>query len=133
MEGALALDFADSRRRDARVYVGGGEHLTTTEPLGPLRDIARDSQGRFSVSATGQLGTFEARLRLLTSGPFLGLLVMEGLHRGDDATLDLFRYLGRRVGRTPIRRATPSTSDGSSSSGPRPRRQAMFPGEPGRG
>lgn len=99
---SLALSFANAHRRDARVYVGGCEHLATPEPLGPLRDIARDSQGQFSVSATGQLGTFEALMRLLTSGPGPGLMLMEDIHWGDDATLDLFRYLGRRIRPAPI-------------------------------
>jgi predicted ATPase len=75
---ALTLSFAEAHRRDARVYVGGCEHLATPEPLGPLRDIARDSQGRFSVSATSQLVTFEALLRLLTSGREPGLLLICG-------------------------------------------------------
>ena len=82
--------------------MGGCEHLATPEPLGPLRDIARDSRERFSVSATSQLATFEALLRLLTSGPGPGLLLMEDIHWADDATLDLFRYLGRRIRPAPI-------------------------------
>src|SRR5450432_2762992 len=54
---SLVSSFAESHRRDARVYIGGCEHLSTPEPLGPLRDIARESQGRFALSATGQLAT----------------------------------------------------------------------------
>jgi DNA-binding CsgD family transcriptional regulator/tetratricopeptide (TPR) repeat protein len=99
---SLALSFAEAHRRDARVYIGGCEQLATPEPLGPLRDIARESQGRFSVSATSLLGTYEALLRLLTSGRDPGLLLMEDLHWADDPTLDLFRYLGRRIRAAPI-------------------------------
>ena len=99
---ALALSFAEAHRGDARVYVGGCEHLVTPEPLGPLRDIARDSQGRFSLSATSQLATFEALLRLLMSGQSPAMLLLEDIHWADDATVDLLRYLGRRIGASPI-------------------------------
>jgi len=99
---SLVSTFAESHRRDTRVHVGGCEHLSTPEPLGPLRDIARESQGRFAVSTTGQLATFEALLRLLTQGREPALLVIEDIHWADDATLDLFRYLGRRIPAAPI-------------------------------
>jgi len=92
-----ALDFVGAHRSDAQVYAGGCEQLSTPEPLGPLRDIERDSRGRFSVSGNSQLATFEALLRLLTSARDPGLLLIEDLHWADDPTLDLFRYLGRRI------------------------------------
>ena len=99
---SLVSSFAESHRRDARVYIGGCEHLATPEPLGPLRDIARESQGRFALSATGQLATFEALLRILTQGREPALLVIEDIHWADDSTLDLLRYLGRRIPAAPI-------------------------------
>jgi DNA-binding CsgD family transcriptional regulator len=94
---STALDFVEAHRADAQVYIGGCEHLSTPEPLGPLRDIERDSRGRFSVSSTSQLATFSSLLRLLTSHQHPGLLLVEDLHWADDPTLDLFRYLGRRI------------------------------------
>jgi DNA-binding CsgD family transcriptional regulator len=100
---SLALSFAHAHAADSRVHIGGCEHLTTPEPLGPLRDIARDSHGRFSLSAgEGQLATFEALLRLLTTGRGPALMVLEDIHWADDATLDLLRYLARRVRAQPI-------------------------------
>jgi DNA-binding CsgD family transcriptional regulator len=99
---ALALSFADAHRADARVHIGGCENLATPEPLGPLRDVARESQGRFSLSGGGQLGTFEALLRLLTGGRGPGLLLIEDLHWADDASLDLVRYLARRIRNAPV-------------------------------
>lgn len=94
---ALTLEFVESHRLDARVHVGGCEHLSTPEPMGPLRDIARESSGRFSVSPSGRLATYEALLRLLVGGRGPALLVLEDIHWADDATLDLLRFLGRRV------------------------------------
>ena len=94
---SLALNFVAAHRGDAQVYVGGCEQLSTPEPLGPLRDIESDSGGRFTVSAGSQLETFAALLRLLTSGREPGLLLLEDIHWADDPTLDLLRYLGRRL------------------------------------
>jgi DNA-binding CsgD family transcriptional regulator len=94
---SLALQFVAAHRADAQVLVGGCEQLNTPEPLGPLRDIERESKGRFRVSPNGQLATFGELLRLLTSARDPGLLLIEDLHWADDATLDLFRYLGRRI------------------------------------
>jgi predicted ATPase len=99
---SLGLSFAEAHRSDARVYIGGCEHLATPEPIGPLRDIERESHGRFSISATSLLATYEALLRLLMTGRDPGLLLMEDIHWADDPTLDLFRYLGRRIRATPI-------------------------------
>jgi DNA-binding CsgD family transcriptional regulator len=99
---SLVLSFVDAHRGDARVWMGGCEQLTTPEPLGPLRDIARESQGRFAVSGAGPLATYEALLRLLTGGRGPALLVIEDIHWADDATLDLLRYLGRRIRAAPV-------------------------------
>ena len=94
---ALALSFVADHRGDARVYLGGCEQLSTPEPLGPLRDIERDSEGRFALSGRSQLEIFAAVLRLLTSGREPGVLLIEDIHWADDPTLDLLRYLGRRL------------------------------------
>src|SRR6516164_5478752 len=94
---SLALQFVAAHRTDAQIFVGGCEQLSTPEPLGPLRDIERESKGRFSVSATSQLATFNELLRLLTSARDPGLLLIEDIHWADDPTLDLLRYLGRRI------------------------------------
>jgi DNA-binding CsgD family transcriptional regulator len=99
---SLALRFTDAHRRDTRVYIGGCEHLATPEPLGPVRDIANNSEGRFSLSSTSSLATFEALLRLLSSGRAPALLLIEDIHWADDATLDLLRYLGRRIRAAPV-------------------------------
>jgi len=96
-KSALLLAFVDACRAEARVYQGACEHLGTPEPMGPLRDIARESQGRFTVSATGQLTTFESLLRLLGSGKGPALLALEDIHWADDATLDALRFLARRI------------------------------------
>jgi DNA-binding CsgD family transcriptional regulator/tetratricopeptide (TPR) repeat protein len=94
---ALTVQFVDAHRGDARVYVGSCEHLSTPEPMGPLRDIARESHGRFAVSPVGRLATYEALHNLLVNGRGPALLVLEDIHWADEATLDLLRFLGRRI------------------------------------
>lgn len=97
-KSALTIAFTDTAKTSGtRVYLGGCEHLSTPEPLGPLRDIARESHGQFAVSTVGQIATFEALLRLLTTGKGPALLVLEDIHWADDATLDALRFLGRRI------------------------------------
>jgi len=99
---ALTLAFTAAHRSGSRVHAGGCEHLSTPEPLGPLRDIARESQGRFYISATGHLATYESLLQLLQVGRGPALLVIEDIHWADDATLDLLRFLGRRIRAAPV-------------------------------
>jgi DNA-binding CsgD family transcriptional regulator len=94
---ALTLQFVDAHRGDARVYLGSCEHLSTPEPMGPLRDIARESHGRFAVSPVSRLATYESLYHLLVNGRGPALLVLEDIHWADDATLDLLRFLGRRI------------------------------------
>ena len=71
--------------------------MTTPEPLGALRDIARASRDGFSVSNTSHLATFESLLMLLTRRLGVAVLILEDLHWADELTLDLVRYLARRV------------------------------------
>lgn len=101
-KSALTLAFVDACRDAVRVHVGACENLATPEPFGPLRDIARDSQGRFSVSPVGPLATFEGLLRLLSTGKGPALLVLEDVHWADDATLDALRFLARRIRSSPV-------------------------------
>lgn len=101
-KSSLALDFVEAHRADARVYVGGCENLSTPEPLGPLRDIVRESRGRFVMPSGGRLATYESLLRLLTGGAQPALLVLEDLHWADEATLDMLRFLARRIRGEPV-------------------------------
>jgi DNA-binding CsgD family transcriptional regulator/tetratricopeptide (TPR) repeat protein len=80
------------------VYWGACEHLSTPEPLLPLRDIARASGEGFDPGAD-HFASFEKLLRILAGDGVPSLLVLEDVHWADAATLDLIRFLGRRVGR----------------------------------
>ncbi len=90
----LVERFVRDRRDAARVFIGACENLSTPEPLLPLRDIARTTPLDLSH---GHLAAFESLLELLRQGPRPALLILEDMHWADAATLDMIRFLGRRI------------------------------------
>jgi predicted ATPase len=95
---SLVERFIAAHTGKARVHWGACEHLLTPEPLLPLRDIARASGETFDTA--DHFAAFDALLRLLTSAS-PSVLVLEDVHWADSATLDLIRFLARRLARTP--------------------------------
>jgi DNA-binding CsgD family transcriptional regulator len=96
--GKTALVNAFCRRqRNVCVLRGSCDALSTPRPLGPIRDIARELGGALEESFTaGRDVVFEALLTLI-SAEKPTLLVIEDAHWADEATLDLIRFLGRRL------------------------------------
>ena len=85
------------------VLMGACDPLDTPRPLSPLLDIAGDrSSGISDLVAGGVTGheLFAALVDRLTGTARPTLLVIEDVHWADAATLDLLRFLGRRVERT---------------------------------
>src|SRR5882672_5138968 len=95
---ALTERFVANHAQVARTYWGACENLSTPEVLLPLRDIARASGESFDLGAD-HIRSFESLLRLLSNGAKPSLLVIEDVHWADTATLDLIRFLGRRIAR----------------------------------
>jgi len=95
---ALTERFVADHAQVARIYWGACENLSTPEVLLPLRDIARAS-GEFFDLGADHIRSFESLLRLLSNGAKPSLLVIEDVHWADTATLDLIRFLGRRIAR----------------------------------
>jgi len=100
--GKTSLLDAFARRVDAdcRVLWGGCEALFTPRPLGPLHDMAPALDPRVTAlleqtAAPGQL--FPALLTVLQEAAGATVLVFEDVHWADNATLDLVKYLGRRL------------------------------------
>src|SRR5262249_48012778 len=83
---------------------GACDGLITPRPLGPLFDIAPQTEGELAALCHGD----PSRDRLFTAllaeigapGP-LTVLVIEDLHWADEATADLVSFLGRRLARLP--------------------------------
>ncbi len=78
---------------------GACDGLFTPRPLGPLFDIAAQLGGElFDLCRRGAAreDLFGALLRRLDD-PALDVVVIEDVHWADEATLDLLRFLGRRI------------------------------------
>ncbi len=83
------------------VWWGACDALQTPHPLAPLLDIARDTHARFATALAGPpAALFEAVLDGLRDAVTPVLVVIEDAHWADDATLDLLKFLGRRIERT---------------------------------
>jgi DNA-binding winged helix-turn-helix (wHTH) protein/tetratricopeptide (TPR) repeat protein len=89
--------------RSVRVLRGSCEALFSPRPLGPLYDFV----GQLDAAARGLIGLADARAELfahvldsLQGQPTV--LLLEDLHWADAATLDLVKYLGRRIQRAPV-------------------------------
>ena len=79
------------------------DSLSTPRPLGALRDIASDLDPSVATQLSGpavQHEIFAAVLDALRARPHV--LVMEDLHWADEATLDLVRFLARRIATLPL-------------------------------
>jgi DNA-binding CsgD family transcriptional regulator len=80
-----------------RVLIAGCEALFTPRPLGPLYDIAADLDLDVEVPREK---LFPAALAAIAQVPTL--LIIEDVHWADRATLDLLKYIARRIARTPV-------------------------------
>jgi len=88
-------------RTTTRVLWGGCDELFTPRPLGPLHDIAPQlGNGLPELLVSSQRDAlFDALFAALLREP--SVVVVEDVHWADDATLDLIRFLGRRIDRLP--------------------------------
>jgi DNA-binding CsgD family transcriptional regulator len=98
---SLVEHFGQQQRSDVRVLWGGCDALLTPRPLGPLHDLAEQAGGTLSTLLGGSagpgvlFGAVLAELQRLST-----VAIVEDIHWADDATLDVLRYVGRRIGRT---------------------------------
>ncbi|HLW60891.1 MAG TPA: AAA family ATPase [bacterium] len=95
----LAHRFSTIAGSAVRVAWGMCEPLSTPRPLAPLHDIA-DALGSdlaLIEEASQRQRAFRALLQELRGCGGPTVLVFEDVHWADEATLDLLRFLGRRV------------------------------------
>ncbi len=97
---ALLQEFS-IRQQGATVLWGACDALFTPLPLAPLHDIARQTKGALFAavnSGANRNAMFSDMLDELEHGEST-LVVFEDMHWADEATLDLIKYLGRRIHR----------------------------------
>lgn len=88
-----------------RVLKGNCDALFTPSPLGPLYDIAPQLGGRLLAqleSDTPRAALFSNVLDQIRDSTQPTLLFIEDIHWADEATLDLIRFLTRRIAQTGI-------------------------------
>jgi transcriptional regulator with XRE-family HTH domain len=102
-KSVLVQHFCESIRRRATVHIGACDPLSTPTALGPLIDVA-ESFGQpltwLLASGARRPLVFEA-LRTALGAHHPTVLVFEDIHWADEATLDLVRFLARRISSTP--------------------------------
>jgi DNA-binding CsgD family transcriptional regulator/tetratricopeptide (TPR) repeat protein len=84
---------------------GACDGLCTPRPLGPLFDIASTLGGELLElcrSDAPREELFSALLRQVSAPGELHVLVVEDVHWADEATIDLLRFLGRRIREAPV-------------------------------
>ncbi len=104
-KSALVERFAEAQGETARFCWGRCEALFTPRPLGPLHDIAQQAPGRVRDlldQEASRAALFPAFLEALADHPGPTVAVIEDVHWADEATLDLLKFLGRRVQQVPV-------------------------------
>lgn len=101
---SLLRAFVGQAGPQYRVLWGWCEALFTPRPLGPVHDMAAGLDPGVSAlleEAAVPDRLFPALLNALQHSDGTTVLVFEDMHWADNATLDLVRYLGRRVSLLP--------------------------------
>ncbi|HEY7123774.1 MAG TPA: AAA family ATPase [Ktedonobacterales bacterium] len=102
---ALVEQFVTQHCQRARRLWGACDALFTPRPLGPLYDMAAQVGGTLASllrQETPRPLVFSSLLDELQHGSGPAVVVIEDVHWADEATLDLIKFLGRRVARLSV-------------------------------
>src|SRR5258707_591226 len=102
---ALVEQFINQSARSIQALWGACEALFTPRPLGPLYDIATQVGGSLATLIGREMDrptVFSALLQELQRSPLPSVMVFEDVHWADEATLDLIKFLGRRLLHLPV-------------------------------
>jgi DNA-binding CsgD family transcriptional regulator/tetratricopeptide (TPR) repeat protein len=102
-KSSLIRTWAEDPGAEARVLVGWCDDLLTRRTLGPLHDVARATAEplREAIARTDTSAVLDAMIAELDHPLRPTALVLEDVHWADEATLDVARYVGRRIERLP--------------------------------
>src|SRR5680860_399872 len=99
-KSTLINRFLSDWRERANTLWGFCDDLLTPQPLGPIWDIARLESSLVQPLSDGdRRAVMEALLDLLSRTLRPTVVVLEDTQWADEATLDLIRFLGRRIAR----------------------------------
>jgi DNA-binding CsgD family transcriptional regulator/tetratricopeptide (TPR) repeat protein len=99
------LECAGEKRTEVTWSWGACDGLFTPRPLGPLFDVAETLGGELldlCRTRASRDELFRAMLRQINRPGRLNVVVLEDLHWADDSTIDLVRYLGKRLRSVPV-------------------------------
>ncbi|MGZ3627724.1 MAG: helix-turn-helix transcriptional regulator [Ktedonobacteraceae bacterium] len=102
---ALVEQFVSQHCNATRQLWGACEALFTPRPLGPLYDIAAQAEGSLSTlmgRCIERPTLFSAFLDEIQKSSLPTIVVFEDIHWADEATLDLIKFLGRRIPHLPV-------------------------------
>jgi DNA-binding CsgD family transcriptional regulator len=99
----LVQTFTDSIAARAQVLIGWCDPVSPPRPAGPLVDMARGFGDPVSsvLRQENRPGLFDAVYADLAAAQRPTVLIFEDVHWADETTLDLLRFLGRRLGTAP--------------------------------
>jgi DNA-binding CsgD family transcriptional regulator/tetratricopeptide (TPR) repeat protein len=97
----LVTEWASRIAASTRIVWGACDDLITPMVLGPFHDIARELGADIESLRVGEqrAAAYASLLDTMAGGLRPTVAVIEDVHWADDATLDLLKYLGRRIGR----------------------------------
>ena len=95
----LVREFVDRHQGEVRVLWGACDDLSTPRTLGPFRDISYQTDGRLeqAIASTDRTLVFEAALEAISAERWPTVMVVEDVHWADSATLDVLKFLARRI------------------------------------
>lgn len=93
--------FCDNHQEDTHILWGGCDDLLTPRPLGPVWDMTFEQpQLEGPLIEENRPRVFNAVNELLRRSIRPTVMVIEDVHWADESTMDLIRYLGRRIDQT---------------------------------
>jgi DNA-binding CsgD family transcriptional regulator/tetratricopeptide (TPR) repeat protein len=102
-KSSLVERFVAEHARDIRALWGACDALATPRALGPVQEVAAQLPSLASSIARADESRdplFRALLAELARPERASIVVLEDLHWADEATVDFFRFIGRRIQRT---------------------------------
>jgi DNA-binding CsgD family transcriptional regulator/tetratricopeptide (TPR) repeat protein len=101
-KSALVDSFLAEQNGGARILRGACDPLFTPRPLGPIVDVAETVGGALRELVTSRAIPYRVAQQLLAElATTESIVVLEDMHWADEATLDVFRVVARRIQQTP--------------------------------